>query len=225
MPRVVDLRGALLDGLDAEDGLLQLEEELSHDVHLGRRSDRRHSLLLLLFDCLDVLFDSLHHLLFVCLEVPSNRDPHHRHVGVGFDGGLQFLLNIFRSFDCWKADDHSDEILHRFVLEVHILESAKLVDSVTEAEQEAADVDDPEEGHLGPHQSLLSLVAPSDQDAVRSWSAEFASSECPQVLVHEGRKANPDHSNEDRPDHEEHLEVEVQRHARTCNLFSHQIRG
>mmetsp|Transcript_16201 Transcript_16201/g.44798 ORF Transcript_16201/g.44798 Transcript_16201/m.44798 type:complete len:337 (+) Transcript_16201:507-1517(+) len=210
---------------EAQQTLLQLVEAAPQATHLGLVQDlgliRPGEVEALLQVFIEGLLDGL----LVLLPVPSDGHADEALTSELLDVSLQILLHVFRALDRGQAHDHRHEVLHGLVLVVHFLESPQLINAVGHAHQEAAEVDNPQECNLRPHQSLLPLVAPHDQDAVFAGDAELACAEPPEVRVDELCEAHPGDCHEHGPDHEEDLEVEVQHHARARDLLFEQVRG
>mmetsp|Transcript_60 Transcript_60/g.176 ORF Transcript_60/g.176 Transcript_60/m.176 type:complete len:319 (-) Transcript_60:205-1161(-) len=226
--RACVLLGPLRHGFgrpEAQQTLLQLVEAAPQAAHLGLVQDlgliRPGEVEALLEVVIEGLLDGL----LVLLPVPSDGHADEALTSELLDVSLQVLLHVFRALDRGQAHDHRHEVLHGLVVVIDGLEATQLIDAVAKAHQKAADVDNPQEHDLGPHQGLLSLVTPRDQDAIRPGRAELSRAKDPQLGVDELREAHPHECNEDGPNHHEGLEVEMQRHAGAGHRFAHQVRG
>mmetsp|Transcript_71106 Transcript_71106/g.186469 ORF Transcript_71106/g.186469 Transcript_71106/m.186469 type:complete len:959 (+) Transcript_71106:213-3089(+) len=190
---------------------------------LARRQGR-----LLPVEVVQVLVEGLLDQLLLLLVVPSNGDTHNLRDGnaaLGGDGLLEVLLEVLTAADGGHSLDHGDVVLHGLVLEVNGLERPELAHAVEEVHYPAADVDDDEEQHLGPHEPLLGLVAPGDEDAVLAGRAEATGAEDQEGPVDAEDHAQPARADEAGPDDEPRLEVEVQDHARAGDHRAAEVRA
>mmetsp|Transcript_73371 Transcript_73371/g.202496 ORF Transcript_73371/g.202496 Transcript_73371/m.202496 type:complete len:358 (-) Transcript_73371:479-1552(-) len=216
----------------SEDFLFQLEALFPHGTHLW------HVLCLcaphlispggdlgILFLVPQVTLKSLHHCLFILTVVPSDGNSDDLLVSVVRDCPLEGLLQFGRPFKRGEAADHGNKVFHGLVTVINVLEEAELSHAVGEAGSECAHVHPVQETDLSPHQPLLSLVTPSNQDAVLAGCSEFACAQNKEVTVNGEPKDHPTKRHEQCPNDDSHLEVEVQNHAGARNLCSEQVCG
>mmetsp|Transcript_6233 Transcript_6233/g.16673 ORF Transcript_6233/g.16673 Transcript_6233/m.16673 type:complete len:326 (+) Transcript_6233:1409-2386(+) len=217
----------------AEDLLLNLEalapqlRHLDHEL-LGRCCVRRSRLQPLSHGLLltpELTLESTLHELTLITVVPGHGDPDDLLAGRVGHCLLHRLLHERRTIKRRKPCGHSREVLHGLVLVVNDLEDPKLPDAVQQADGEGDDVHQVEETDLGPHQPLLCLVAPSDQDAIRAWRPEGPRSKDEQITVDDRGHKDPREGDGHSPGDDPSLEVEVQDHPRASDLRPAEVRG
>jgi hypothetical protein len=85
-------------------------------------------------------------------------------------------------------------------------------------------VSDDQEVDLGPHELMLRVPTPLDEDAILARSAKLACSKDVQLIVAKA-EAPPNASNCDCPNNKEDLESEMQNHTRPCYISHTQVGG
>mmetsp|Transcript_115180 Transcript_115180/g.229425 ORF Transcript_115180/g.229425 Transcript_115180/m.229425 type:complete len:327 (-) Transcript_115180:280-1260(-) len=159
------------------------------------------------------------------MKVPSNGDANHLLAGGILDTLFHIILHTLRATDLGKPFDKDSKVFHSLVLEVSILEDAQLSDTVDQAASKRADVDPVAKSHLGPHESLLRLIAPGHKDTILSWGSKVTCPEDEQSTIDRITHARPANRNQKRPPNDDTLEIEVQRHAWARYQGAAQIRG
>jgi hypothetical protein len=83
-------------------------------------------------------------------------------------------------------------------------------------------VSDDQEVNLCPHELMLRVPAPFDEDAILTRSAKLTRSQDVELIVSKA-EAPPNASNSDRPHNQEDLESEMEHHTRATNISDAQV--
>mmetsp|Transcript_73373 Transcript_73373/g.202512 ORF Transcript_73373/g.202512 Transcript_73373/m.202512 type:complete len:643 (+) Transcript_73373:791-2719(+) len=171
-----------------------------------------------------VLLEELRDLFLDGVEGPSDghaQGPDTRGV---LDALGEVLLHVLLPFQPRKALAQGNKVLHRGVVEVVQLKDPQLAHAVQDGANKRDHIGDHEEQHLRPHQGLLLLEAPRNKDAVISWRTEPPGSQDEKCGVDYGSEDHPAKADEQSPDNDRKLEVEVQHHARACHSLLQEVR-
>jgi hypothetical protein len=130
---------------------------------------------------------------------------------------------MVRTFGEWDISHEANKIFHGLGLGIQSLEDAELANAVQHAHEERRSVHDDQEPDLGPHQALLSFVPPCHQDAILTWGAKLPGTKHKQGIVNARGKDDPPSCHPAGPNHQNHLEVEMQKHTRACDLLGAEV--
>mmetsp|Transcript_73439 Transcript_73439/g.172230 ORF Transcript_73439/g.172230 Transcript_73439/m.172230 type:complete len:404 (+) Transcript_73439:1893-3104(+) len=166
---------------------------------------------LLLLD--EFALNEFHELILMLLKVPAYGDAHDLLPRSVLDPLLKLLLHWLCAIHQRQVAHSGSVVLVGGVLHVHLLENAQLTDTKGQTAQEGEDVSAHHKVDLRPHQALLCLEAPGNENAVLSRRLSPSSSEDQQSIVHRKCKNQPSQADCKRPHDEEELEIEVELHS------------